>query len=133
MRRLTITGLCALALLSGRTSGGVTSGGVTSGGVASGPPVKLPCSGKDKKLPDTHIGTGATTVHFVADGTCKVTKFIFIGNGHDPPPGFTQRTFPPSATIDYHFSGGTIPEAGYYFTYVNDDPNDGNGGGVVKN
>jgi hypothetical protein len=73
------------------------------------------------------------TVHFVADGTCKVTKFIFIGNGHDPPPGFTQRTFPPSATIDYHFSGGTIPEAGYYFTYVNDDPNDGNGGGVVKN
>src|SRR5215469_4052547 len=126
MRRLAITGFCAIALLSGCSESGAP--------VGAGPPVKLPCPGKDVKIPDTPIGTSATDVHFVANGNCKVTKFIFIGNGHDPPPGFTQKTNPPSATILYHYDGRTpIPDAGYLFIYVNDDPKDGNGSGIIKN
>ena len=124
MHQLAITGFCAIALLSGCSKSGVP--------VAAGPPISLPCPGKDVKIPDTQIGTSATDVHFVANGNCKVTKFIFIGNGHDPPPGFTQRTYPPSATILYHYDGQTpIPQGGYVFIYVNDDPKDGNGSGVI--
>ena len=96
----------------------------------------LPCPGKNVNIiPEIHIGTGKTTVQWVANGTCKVTKFIFIGNGHDPPPGFTQRTNPPSATILYDYDGKTpiSDPNGYKFIYVNDDPKDGNGSGVVKN
>jgi len=132
MQRLAITSICAIALLSGCAKPGVP--GVAGGG-GSGPPIKLPCPGKDVKIPDIHIGTGETTVHFVADGNCKVTKFIFIGNGHDPPPGFKQHSNPPSASIDYHYDGRTPipPETGWVFIYVNDDPNDGNGSGVIKN
>jgi hypothetical protein len=123
MRRLATTGFCAVVLLSG----------CTGGGVGDGPPIMLPCPGKDVKIPDTAIGKSATTVHFVAKGNCKVTKFIFIGNGHDPPPGFTQKTNPPSATILYRYDGKTpIPLAGYVYIYVNDDPQDGNGSGVIK-
>ena len=132
MRRLAITGLCAIALLSGCAKPGVPN--VAQGG-GSDPPVHLPCPGKDKNILETKIsGMGATTVHFVVNGTCKITKFIFVGNGHDPPPGFKQKPpYPPSASVDYDYDGKTpIPAAGYWFYYVNDDPEDGNGSGIIK-
>ena len=128
MRRLAITGFCAIALLAACAQQGVP--------VGAGPPIMLPCPGKNQGIGVIHIpiGTGPTIVQWVANGTCKVTKFIFIGNGHDPPPGFTQQTYPPSATILYDYNGQAgIPTTGYYYYYVNDDPKDGNGSGIIKN
>ena len=133
MRRLAITGLCAIALLSGCAKPGVPN--VAQGG-GSDPPVHLPCPGKDAPIAATKVsgtGPGPITVHWVVNGTCKLKKFIFVGQGHDQPPGFTQKTYPPSASVDYEYDGTTpIPAAGYWFYYVNDDPEDGNGSGIIK-
>lgn len=131
MRRLTITGFCAIALLLG----------CTGGGVGSGPPIKLPCPGKDVKTGDHHVGRSKTTIHFETGGNCKFTALQF-----DPPygpiplypPGFSNRVEDSSGkTISYDYEGTPpaipIPAAGYPFSYENDDRHDGNGSGVVKN
>jgi len=133
MRRLAITSLCAIALLSGCAKPGVSN--VAQGG-GSDPPVHLPCPGKDKNIPETKVsGTGPApiTVHWVVNGTCKLKKFMFVGQGQDPPPGFKQKTYPPGDSVDYEYDGHTtIPAPGYWFYYVNDDPADGNGSGIIK-
>ena len=130
MRRLAINGLCAIALLSGCAKPGVPD--VAQGG-GSDPPVHLPCPGKNVPVPATKVsGMGKTTVHWVVNGTCKLKKFIFVGQGQDPPPGFEQKTYPPGASVDYEYDGTTPILAPYLFIYVNDDPTDGNGSGIIK-
>ena len=134
MRRLAITGFCAIALLSGCAKPGVPN---VAGGGGSGPPIKLPCPDKNAKTGDHHVGTSPTTVHFQTGGNCKFTDFSFVGpDGKDPPPNFKRQPVTlPSATILYDYDAKeAIPADGYEFTYINDDSkSDGNGSGVVKN
>jgi len=136
MRRLAISGFCAIALLSGCTGGGVGAG------VGGGPPdISLPCKGKDVNTGEWDLAKNKQTVVFHTDGRCKFsesTDFRFVGDdGKDPPPGFTRRPVTyPSATIKYDYDGTPIapkpPAIGYTFTYTNDYSKDGNGSGVIK-
>ena len=130
MRRLTIAGFCAIALLSG-------CGGPHPKVVAEAD-IGLPCTGKDFDAGEWHIAKKPQVV-FHTDGRCKFSKstdFSFVGDdGRDPPPGFKRLPVTyPSATILYSYDGTSIPSAtGYKYTYTNDYPQDGNGSGVVKN
>jgi len=129
MRRLTITGLCALALLSGCASSGGGGGGPTT-------KIALQCPGKDVNVPAQRVpkGTKDQTIHFDFGGQCKFTDFHWRGYDGDPP-GITHQhiTFP-TPTIEVHYDGTAIPESGYYYKYENDDSKlDGNGGGVIHN
>ena len=130
MRRLAITSLCAIALLSG-------CGGQHPKGVGGGPPdIGLPCKGKDLITGEWNLEKKSQTVVFHTDGRCKFTAFSFVGDdGRDPPPGFTRQPVTlPSATISYDYNGAPITAAaGYTFTYTNDYSKDGNGSGVIKN
>ena len=127
MRRLTITGLCALALLSGCAGGGVRTGPTTK--------ITLQCPGKDVKVPDQKVPVGIKdqTIHFDFGGQCKFTDFHWRGYDGDPP-GITHQhiTFP-TPKIEYHYDGTAIVEP-YYYNYINDDSKlDGNGGGIIHN
>ena len=137
MRQLTMTGFCVIALLSGCTGGSVgTGGGVGTSGVGNEPQandITLPCRGKDVNAGDWPIKRVQQTLHFHTDGRCKFTDLHF-----DPPNNPQPQNFkPPVAdaggkTISYDYDGSNIPTTGYAFKYTNDDPNDGNGSGVIK-
>ena len=133
MRRLAITGLCAIALLSGCTPGGVGAGG----GIDAGrPDIWLPCPGKDVKTGDWPVGKNPT-IRFHTDSRCKFTEpdgVSFDPPNHPYPPGFSRRVVDPSGkAISYDYDPSKpIPPAGYPFTYKNDDTQDGNGSGVIK-
>ena len=82
---------------------------------------------------DWPVGKSATTIYFHTDGRCKFTKLQFEPP-NDPkyPPGLSHRVDDRGGkTISYTFDGRQIP--GYPFSFTNDDPNDGNGSGVIKN
>jgi hypothetical protein len=131
MRRLTITGFCAIALLSGCAG--------PQPKVVDEANIGLPCKGKDYPSGEWHIDNKPQVV-FHTDGRCmfsKSTDFSFVGDdGRDPPPGFKRLTVTyPSATIVYSYdvSIPIPPKTGYKFTYTNDYSGDGNGSGIVKN
>lgn len=134
MRPLSITGFCAIALLSGCTRGGVGA----DGGIGAGPDIRLPCPGKDLKTGEWHIGKNRT-IRFHTDGRCKFTEpdgVSFVPPNNPYPPGFSNRVVGSGGTAisyDYDPSNPIRPAAGYPFTYKNDDTQDGNGSGVVKN
>ena len=127
MRRLAITNLCAIALLSGCGGGGV--------GTATPTIITLPCPGKNVHTDGHPVHKIKQTIRFDFGGKCNFTpSFSWVGyNGKDPP-GFAphQPITYPTATILYDYDGSDIPEPGYTFTYINDDPRDGNGSGVIK-
>ena len=129
MQRVTITGVFTIALLSGCAQ--------PAGPRVPTTPVNLQCHVKNKDFGEIHIGLKETDVQFLVAG-CNITKFIFVGNGHDPPPNFTETTKAGGPMVVYHYDGkNPIPDTpdtpGYKFTFVNDDKQDGNGSGVVKN
>jgi hypothetical protein len=138
MRRLAITGFCAIALMSG--CDGERVGVDKAGAEPQKNDITLPCRGKG-------VDTGEwpakikETLFFHTDGRCKFTYLQFKGYEQPPPdrypPGFSKRTeHAGGKTISYDYDGTTpIPATGYKFNYKNDDPNDpqdGNGSGVIK-
>jgi hypothetical protein len=133
MKRLAITGVCAIALLSGCGGPQPRVAGETN--------IALPCKGKDVNTGEWELTKNKQTVVFHTDGRCNFTKptdFSFVGDdGKDPPPGFKRLPVTyPSATISYDYDGRPIapkpPAVGYTFTYENDYTKDGNGSGVIK-
>ena len=137
MRRLAITGFCAIALLSGCAGGG-------GGRTRIDKPVDLKCPGKNVKVPDIQVVEGQETkLTFDFKKKCKFTDFGWLGfpPGTDPH-GFQRQHSPdPSQTIVI-YSGLPIKPPGYTFTYINDDSTpdgngsstpDGSGSGIVKN
>jgi hypothetical protein len=137
MRRLAITGFCAIALLSACDGGRVAAGGGVRGGPQTND-ITLPCPGKDLKTGEWKVDKNATppTLRFFTDGRCKFTDLQF-----DPPytlpkypPGFKNRVSDPNGkAISYDYDPSTpIAATGYAFSYTNDDKQDGNGSGVIK-
>lgn len=152
MRRLAITSLCAIALLSGCAHGG---DGNKPHVTVEAKPVNLPCAGDGVKTGDWKVidkkETKTQTLRFHTDNRCKFTDLWFDDPQHptDPnnpsnpnpnnpyyPPGFSNRQPPTGGgeTISYDYKEGTkpIPDGGYYFYYSNDYPKDGGGGGIIK-
>jgi hypothetical protein len=133
MRRLGITGFCAIALLSGC---GETQQKVAVRGRPERPDITLPCPGMgvdtgEWKLTDNNK---QQTFVFQTDGRCNLSNLQF--NTPDPqyPPGFSNRVVDPSdKSISYTYDGRKIADPGYKFSYDNNYPQDGSGSGVVKN
>ena len=138
MRRLAITSLCAIALLSGCAPGG---DGKKPHVTVEAKPVNLPCPGDNVPTGDWKVidkkETQTQKLRFHTDGRCKFTDLQFDPpNGPTPlyPPGFSNRVVAPSGTMisyDWDYKNYPIPDPGYPFTYKNDDKHDGNGSGVI--
>ena len=136
MRRLAITSLCAIALLSGCAPGG---DGKKPHTTVEAKPVNLPCPGDGQKTGKWKVidkkQTQTQTLRFHTDGRCKFTDLHFDDPNNPYPPGFSNRQPPTGGgeMISYDYSGTPpIPDAGYYFIYNNDYPQDGGGGGIIK-
>ena len=142
MRRLAITSLCAIALLSGCAPGG---DGKKPHVTVEAKPVNLPCPGDNVATGDWKVidkkETQTQTLRFHTDGRCKFAKSATGGpdlqfdapNGF--PPGFSNRVVDPGGTMisyDYKNDGTPIPDTGYPFHYTNDYPQDGGGSGIIK-
>lgn len=132
MRWLATTGFCAIALLSACDDARVGPGGKARGEPQSND-ITLPCPGKDVNTHDWKVDTSDHTLRFHTDGRCKFTTAP--GLQFNPPnnSGFSHRVDDSGhKTVTYDYNGTPIPTAGYPFTYTNDDPQDGNGSGVIK-
>ena len=128
MRRLVITSLCAIALLSSYAAGGGGGGPETK--------ITLPCPGKNVDTKDHPVHKLKQTIQFDFGGKCNFTDFHFVGYEQGNPPHLTRHlpiTYP-SAAILYDYDGMPLPTNGYEFKYINDGSTlDGNGSGIVKN
>ena len=130
MRRLAITGFCAIALLSGCSSRDVRPR------VVRGPPdISLPCNGDKVDTGEWKLTANnqPQTVVFHTDGRCDLSGLKF--NTPDPqfPPGFKDRKVAhDDKSISYTYDGRQILAPYYTFYYENDYPKDGNGIGIIK-
>src|SRR5215471_18038598 len=130
MRRLAITSLCAIALLSGCSKD--VGPRVVAG---RGPPdVSLPCLGKDVDTGKWKLtNKNGQTVVFHTDGRCDLSKLYFDTPDPQSPPGFSKPVVNHNDdSISYTYDGRDIPDPGYTFHYVNDYSLDGNGIGIIK-
>ena len=142
MRRVAITSLCAIALLSGCAPGG---DGKKPHVTVEAKPVNLPCPGDNVPTGDWKVidkkETQTQTLRFHTDGRCKFAKSATGGpdlqfdapNGF--PPGFSNRVVDHGGTMisyDYKNDGTPIPDTGYPFHYTNNYPQDGGGSGIIK-
>ena len=135
MRRVAITSLCAIALLSGCAPGG---DGKKPHVTVEAKPVNLPCPGDNVATGDWKVidkkETQTQTLRFHTDGRCKFTDLHFDAPNDPYPPGFSNRVVNPGGTmISYDYSGTPpIPDTGYPFHYTNDYGGDGGGSGIIK-
>ena len=128
MRRLAITSLCAIALLSGCAGSGPQPR-VAEPGPADGH-IRLPCKGKDVLTGEWDTNKSPTLV-FHTDRRCSFTKVYFD-------PATTDFSDPvidqdgQTASSKHNANAKPWPADGYTFKYENDYSKDGNGNGVIK-
>ena len=126
MRRLAITGFCAIVLLSG-CAGSPPQPRVAEPGPKDGH-IRLPCKGKDVDTGEWEANKSPTVV-FHTDRRCSFTKVYF-----DPKtPDFSDPVMDPGGeTFSSKHTATTWQVGGYKFKYENDYPPDGNGSGIIK-